>query len=89
MQIDWCHKKITAQEAETNHLVKDSRLGDLPVPFGFVNHKWIALKEKLQKGDELWEFDSPSEDWNNLAGRAGICIVRDDEVIDYIVTSMS
>jgi len=89
MKIDWCRNKITVEVAETKNLIKDERLGDLPVPFGFVNYQWVALKEKLQEGDELWEFRSPSKDWDSLAGREGICIVRDGKVVAYIVTSMS
>ena len=89
MKIEWCTKKLTIEEAEQRNLVEDSRLGDRPVPFGFMYGSWVALKKKLREGDELWEFRSPQEDWDNLGGREGVCIVRDGEIADLIVTRMS
>ena len=43
----------------------------------------------LQEGDELWEFRSPRESWANMAGRAGIALVRNGEVVASIVTRMN
>jgi hypothetical protein len=48
-----------------------------------------ALLAKMVEGDELWEFSSPQEDWDALAGRAGIALVRNGEVIDTEVHLMS
>ena len=39
----------------------------------------------MYEGDELWEFCSPPETWENLYGRAGFAVVRDSVVIDYLV----
>jgi len=85
----WLQKKITLQEAETTHLVKDDRLGPKPIPFGFVNGLWKAMIAKMKEGDELWEFCSPDESWQDLAGREGIALIRNRQVIDYILTRMN
>jgi hypothetical protein len=86
---DWLQKRLSVAEAEAAYAVKDDRLGPAPVPFGFQNNEWRALLAEMQDGDELWEFTSPQETWANLAGRAGIALVRRGEVVRSIVTVMN
>jgi hypothetical protein len=85
----WLKKKTTIEKAEQDHLVTDRRLGPKPVPFGFINAQWEKFKAGIRIGDELWEFESPSESWADLAGRAGLCIVREGRIIDAITTRMN
>jgi hypothetical protein len=47
------------------------------------------FRTRRQEGDEVWEFNSPARFWQHLAGRAGIALVRDGEVVDSIITSMN
>jgi len=86
---DWLQKRLTVAEAEAAYMVKDDRLGPAPIPFGFQNDKWRALLAEMREGDELWEFTSSPESWRNLAGRAGIALVRRGEVVRTIVTTMN
>jgi hypothetical protein len=58
-------------------------------PFGALNAKWEALKALMQPGDELWTFESSSESWGDLAGRAGVALVRNGEIIERLVTMMN
>jgi hypothetical protein len=46
---------------------------------------WSRFKGTLQEGDEVWEFCSPTDTWENLQGRAGYAIVRGSQVVNYIV----
>jgi len=85
----WLKKKTTIEKAEQGHLVTDRRLGPKPVPFGFINARWEKFKAVIRIGDELWEFESPAESWEKLAGRAGFCIVREGRIIDAIITRMN
>jgi len=85
----WLKRIITIDETEKEHMVNDKRLGRKPVPFGFQHEAWVHLKAKMQAGDELWEFSSSEESWKHLAGRAGICIVRQGKVVYSLVTIMS
>jgi hypothetical protein len=82
MNKEWLTTKTTVAELEAKHMHKGK-------PFGYQNAKWEALKAKIVNGDELWEFSSPPESWRSLAGRAGVALVRDGEVIDSIVTILS
>jgi hypothetical protein len=86
---DWLTKRLTVQDIDAEHSVRDERLGPDPVPFGFVNDQWQALLAKAEPGDELWEFSSPPESWQRLMGMAGIALVRNGEVIDSFVTAMN
>jgi hypothetical protein len=70
-------------------MVKDKRLGAKPLPFGFQYEGWVRLKAMIEPGDELWEFSNSEESWKNLSGRAGICLVRQGEVVYSLVTLMS
>jgi hypothetical protein len=89
MYKEWLSKRITVAEAEAANLVRDDPLGAEPVAFGFMNDRWCALLAQMQDGDELWEFCSPSESWQRLAGTAGVALVRNGEVVDSIVTLLN
>jgi hypothetical protein len=82
-------KYCSIEEAENENMVTDSRLGDSPVPFGFNNNEWRELLTKMQDGDELWTFSTSDESWDNLAGRAGVSLVRDGKTVYSIVTEMN
>jgi hypothetical protein len=58
-------------------------------PFAFLNDKWEALKARMQPGDELWTFASSPQSWRDLAGRAGIALVRNGQIIERLVTMMN
>ncbi len=85
----WLKQKTTIEKAEQKHLVSDPRLGPKPVPFGFINDDWEKFKAGMRPGDELWEFESPPPSWADLAGRAGLCIVREGRIIATILTRMN
>ncbi|WP_158814455.1 hypothetical protein [Methylocapsa sp. S129] len=90
-------KTISEIEAEHTTLPEDlyesDRVGirgqELVKPFGFQNAKWEALKALMQPGDELWTFSSSAGSWRALAGRAGIALVREGQVIKTLVTIMN
>ena len=75
---DWLFKQITFDQIEQEN-----------PPLGFLNKDWNELCRLRQERDELWEFDSPSDHWASLCGRAGIALVRDKHVVCAIVTEMN
>jgi hypothetical protein len=89
MYKDWLQKRITIAEAEEANMARTDRLGPDAVPFGFMNREWREFVAKVCEGDELWEFTSPHETWVDLAGREGIAMVREGEIVAFILTSMS
>lgn len=89
MDPAWLTKKVTVEQAEAEHLVRDERLGPEPVPFGFMRQDWKQLIAEMQPGDELWEFESPLDTWQHLCGRAGFAIVRNNNPIASLVTRMN
>ncbi len=62
---------------------------DYDTPNSGVHADWERLKAEMQPGDRLVRFASPAESWKHLAGRAGIALVRDGNVIDAFVTMMN
>lgn len=86
MDNEWLKRKLTVEAAEAEHLVKDDRLGQEPMPFGFQNEAWKKLLSWMQEGDELWEFCSPKETWECLAGREGVALLRKGKFIGYLIT---
>ncbi len=86
----WLDKKVTIAEAEAAHPgVNDERVQSMPEiakPFGFLNGRWEALKAEMKPGDELWTFSSPAQSWQDLAGSAGVALVRDGNPIKVLVT---
>jgi hypothetical protein len=85
-EILWLKNRISVQEAEAKNMVK---IGDQFIAFGNINFQWKEILDRLQEGDELYEFESPSESWKNLAGSKGIALVRAGEIILDITTEMS
>ena len=86
MMKEWLQEQTTLQQAEQDHLLKDERLGPNPIPFGFQHEQWLRFKAQIKPGDEIWKFSSSADSWQHLAGRAGLCIVRNGEIVDSIVT---
>ena len=37
-------------------------------------------------GCEIWRFFSPTNTWQHMCGRMGVCIVKDGVVIDGVIT---
>jgi hypothetical protein len=79
-------QKVTIEQAEAKHMVKDKRLGKKPIPFGFQYGRWHALRAKMRDGDELWEYNHYV---GPLFAEWGIALIRSGEVVDHIVTGMS
>jgi hypothetical protein len=89
----WLDKKVTIAEAEAAHPgIRDERVQRFPdaaKPFGFKSGQWEAIKAAMQPGDELWTFASPAKSWEDLAGRAGIAVVRDGNPVMVLTTMLN
>lgn len=89
MEKSWLQTKRTREELEAENMVERKNLWPQPVPFGFMYPEWKQLLAQQQPGDELWTFSSSNESWEEMAGRKGIALVRQGEVVDHIVTEMN
>ncbi|MCG3770316.1 MAG: hypothetical protein JW384_01462 [Nitrosomonadaceae bacterium] len=87
---EWLNNPISVEEAERKHLVLDKRLGPVAIPFGFCHGLWQKrILNELKSGDELWEYSSHADSWEHWAGRAGIALVRNGEIVDCFTTVMN
>lgn len=85
---EWMTRRMTVPEVEAERMHSDPRLGDVPVPFGFQNHKWQLMLKQMQDGDELWEYISKTN-WSQRSGVMGIALVRSGTVIACVHTLVS
>jgi len=89
----WLEKRITVAEAEATHRgIRDDRVKRFPdaaKPFGFGNREWEELKGLMMPGDQIWTFSSPPDSWRDLAGRAGVALVRNGVPVRVVVTVMN
>ena len=84
IQPDWLGNRIYPHELP--------RLFGTNLPkgtFHVILSQLLHLVEPKQTGDELWNFSSPSVTWERMAGRGGICLVRNCRVIYAIVLMMN
>ena len=44
---------------------------------GNFGEEWNFFKGEVEKGGELWWFNSPEEDWDNLGGACGFIIIKE------------
>ena len=47
------------------------------------------FSELAEPADELWEFSSPLETWQLMAGRGGVALVRDGSVVAHLIRVMN
>jgi hypothetical protein len=85
----WLRRRLTIEQTAAEHMVHDPRLGPDPVPFGWCYSQWCELLNKMEPGDELWEYDSPKEDWDRLMGSSGIALLRNGVIIVTLVLKMN
>ena len=92
---DWLIKRITVLELETAMLMneqpkeKKGVLSLAPLQNITNSDEWKKMKSALIEGDEIWEFCSPGESWARMMGATGICVIRNEEVIMDIITTMN
>lgn len=46
---------------------------------------WIRLQRNIQPEDEIWTFSSTATGKSSPWHRAGVCLVRNEEVIDAVI----
>lgn len=82
--------KLDNETIETEALIHEVGVAEVEaknlrdgVPFGDRHAEWEKLKGELQPGDELWLY----RDNRAMAGAEGYLLVRDCEVIAFVMTT--
>jgi hypothetical protein len=80
VNLSWLQKRVELEEIDRD--------------WGRIQVQWDELKSLWQPGDEWWEFSSPQKEWNRLAGRAGVALVRRvswrrREIVGHMLTLVS
>jgi len=80
-------QRVSIEELEQKHMV--TMPSGEKIPFGYINGQWMDLKSFIRDTDELWAEEGEDQNWENLAGRAEIFLVREGYVIGKILTRIS
>ena len=81
---------LTIAQVEQKSLEKIRESPDVPqVPFGYQNDNWNKLKSQHKDGDEFYFFGSDPVSWAYLRGELGYVLIRDNEIVGWIVTNIS
>ena len=87
---DWLIRCVMASvSSDTSTTDRQSALTELAKKLGGRRTEWSKLFEKMQMGDEVWEFDTPIEYWDSLCGRSGVALVRDGCVVAEVKIDMN
>ena len=87
---EWLVRCIMARgSSDASPTDQQSALNDLAKKLGGRKTAWMQLSEKIQLGDEIWEFDSPIEYWDSLCGRSGVALVRYGRVVAEVTIDMN
>jgi hypothetical protein len=78
--IEWLQRKVTLRQAEAEHTVVDVTWPEGRV-FGCIHDDWKKLIGQMQ--------ESPEETWQRLVGFEGFAVVRQGEIIDFIITALN
>jgi len=70
----------------TTWLTTRLSFAELDGEWGLLQAEWNDLKTQIQPADELWEFQSPQEYCDRLAGSMGVALVRGGQIVCHIVT---
>ena len=81
---------FSIEQIEKDNMIKVEKDGkSVVLAFGYINNDWEALKAQYQDGDKIYKFSSAEETWENLMGRAGYVLVRNNQIIAEIITLMN
>ena len=53
-----------------------------------VIDRW-CLERNMKPGDELWEYNTGGDSWENLRGEMGYAVVRNGKVVEFEMLMMN
>jgi hypothetical protein len=81
--LAWRREQVTVEQVESQPILDH----DEPLRPEFDG--WQELKRLMEPGDELWTFGSPPYFWDRHTGWQGLLLVRDGELIEFVVTAQN
>lgn len=78
----WLGDEISIEEATAVNMVW---VDGHNVAFGNNNSQWRIILRLMRKEDRLYQFRSPDDTWDNFAGKEGVALVRNGEIVADLV----
>lgn len=83
---NWRQEKVPLEKLNEHYCKFHSREKGYKIR---ETEEWKKFEAQMQKGDELWFFSSPPDTWENLMGREGYAIFRNDKLIAGFTTLLN
>lgn len=81
-ELSWLGDEVSIEDAAAANMVwVDGQYQ----AFGNNNSQWLIIQKLMQKEDRLYQFRSPDETWDNFAGKEGVALVRNGDIIADLV----
>ncbi len=82
----WLRTRLSLTEAREHYVAfEKATLQLMGKSGGWVAHFEEELLSQFQPGDEFWLYDAGGTAWANLHGENGMALVRDGEVVAFIL----
>ena len=83
IEREWLKSKLDTDLFLSDGLISFPEIGIRDYQVDLEN---VEMLGSLQSGDEVWIFSSPKDDWESMCGRAGLALVRDNEIVgSYVI----
>ena len=76
-------------ESDSIKALRKEPAGVPRVPLGYRNHQWECLKAMVRPGDQIVFMRSSPESWDGDYGDEGYALIRDGNIIVYVVTFLN
>lgn len=87
---EWLTKCLVSRETKLfTQIERDEKIKEIEIRFINLRSEWERAFGEIGNEDEIWEFDSPSDHWASLCGRAGVALVKAGQPISGIVVEMN
>lgn len=83
IEREWLKSKLDTDLFLSEGLISFPEIGIRDYEVDLENVEMLA---SLETDDEIWIFSSPKEDWKSMCGRAGLALVRDNQIVgSYVI----
>jgi hypothetical protein len=82
----WLQTRLSLAEAREHYVAfEKATLQLLGRTGGWVAHFEEELLSQFQPGDEFWLYDAGADAWVHMHGEKGMALVREGEVVAFIL----
>ena len=90
LEVSWLTKMVIKMVRDPQNMsLTIAKLDQIEQTMSLMFDEWTAFRSEIQEGDEVWEYDAPSDYWNTLCGSAGLALVRNGLIVRVLETEIN